>query len=365
MMMNHLKYCAEVNAQLSREVIIANLVLPAAVLKMNMQDYHNGTTLPPVLRKVEELIQKDQQRCLYFPAFLPEHNHWIAFEINFMQYEISYADSIGYHISKPKLLLDKLEQWLSARFKSHFSECGNRLTHGIQQDDFSCGVCTVNAITHAVFGDPLWTVQHKGLERVQWFHIFCDSHEDHSAAAIMPTEQGQETHVMDEIRHNEGRPRNCANECHSSPHVSDTTPICHPKMAIPHLLNPVDTSEYVLEFADSREAEDSGINEHVSHTSALYSSHETQVDLVALCHTSDAAENPDLSSSNCRAEAYKPDDVISNLHLQVMHASYEDRAVTDDVAESTIPSTRDTVTGVSVDQVTELSFNATHGVPGP
>ncbi|KAI0070186.1 hypothetical protein K474DRAFT_1713553 [Panus rudis PR-1116 ss-1] len=44
----------------------------------------------------------------------------------------------------------------------------------------------MNTIAHAALGDSLWTINRKALERVRWFHIFCDSHTGESDNADVP-----------------------------------------------------------------------------------------------------------------------------------------------------------------------------------
>ena len=55
------------------------------------------------------------------------------------------------------LVVRDLQKVFSAVFKIVFTDAGNTLAHGVQEDSSSCGVCTVNAIEHAVFGAKLFT----------------------------------------------------------------------------------------------------------------------------------------------------------------------------------------------------------------
>lgn len=75
--------------------------------------------------------------------------------------------------------MEKLQWWLCSTFGKTFKEMGNSLAHGVQDNMFSCGIVAMNAIAHDLFSDPLWTPYQKALARTQWFHIMCDSHEEH------------------------------------------------------------------------------------------------------------------------------------------------------------------------------------------
>lgn len=43
------------------------------------------------------------------------------------------------------------------------------MPRGIQFDDHSCGIITINTIEHGVLGVILWLPQRKIMERVKWF----------------------------------------------------------------------------------------------------------------------------------------------------------------------------------------------------
>ncbi|KAM6488976.1 hypothetical protein JOM56_015612 [Amanita muscaria] len=61
-----------------------------------------------------------------------------------------------------------LQKWLNA-IGVNCTIQGDCLNHGIQDDWFSCGIILANTISHAVFGDTLWTPQRAVSDRIQWF----------------------------------------------------------------------------------------------------------------------------------------------------------------------------------------------------
>jgi hypothetical protein len=71
----------------------------------------------------------------------------------------------------PTVVMNALQRWLQARFKGKFKDCGDSLEHGIQEDGFSCLVCSANTIGHAVFDDELWHMNRAAVVKVDWFQI--------------------------------------------------------------------------------------------------------------------------------------------------------------------------------------------------
>ena len=54
-------------------------------------------------------------------------------------------------------------------FSGPFTYDCERFPHGAQQDSYNCGIFTVNAIGHAVIGDPILMANE---ERLRWFALF-------------------------------------------------------------------------------------------------------------------------------------------------------------------------------------------------
>lgn len=81
------------------------------------------------------------------------------------------GDSLDGFYPPPVQLISAIQQWLRARFSGPFQDLGCSLAHPIQPDTFSCVICAGNTIAHGIFGDPLWNVQRRGLERASWFIV--------------------------------------------------------------------------------------------------------------------------------------------------------------------------------------------------
>jgi len=76
----------------------------------------------------------------------------------------------------PKEAIKKLQWWLQKRFRGPFTNCGDALEHGRQDDATECGIVTANTAAREVFHDALWTSNQKNVERVDWFHMLCAAH---------------------------------------------------------------------------------------------------------------------------------------------------------------------------------------------
>ena len=79
-------------------------------------------------------------------------------------------------VVRPTRALQALQQWLQAEFGCKFTEYGNNLHHGHQEDATSCGIVTANTITHAVFWDDLWSPRKRQFHRLRWFAILVHPH---------------------------------------------------------------------------------------------------------------------------------------------------------------------------------------------
>ncbi|PSR70772.1 hypothetical protein PHLCEN_2v13350, partial [Hermanssonia centrifuga] len=156
--------------KVSATVTIGKLAFINQILKANNPAFYDKPS-PPFLTKLEDNLKTKVYRRLYFVVFLAIEAHWIAFEIDFSLQTISYGDSLS--LPKPKPIIAKIQWWLQKRFGSVFRDCGNTLEHGVQADAYSCGICAVNVIVHAVFDDSLWTHTHRGVERARWFLAMC------------------------------------------------------------------------------------------------------------------------------------------------------------------------------------------------
>jgi len=71
---------------------------------------------------------------------------------------------------KPTKIIKKLRLWLETRFKDgKFTDKGDLLEHGNQEDFTDCGILCANTAAHEIFNDPVWTVSNKKTQRAQWF----------------------------------------------------------------------------------------------------------------------------------------------------------------------------------------------------
>src|SRR6266498_679155 len=76
----------------------------------------------------------------------------------------------------PKEIIKKLQWWLKKWFEKEFSDSGDQLEHGLQDDGISCGIVVANTTAHDIFNDKLWMAEHKAVERVQWFMMLSKKH---------------------------------------------------------------------------------------------------------------------------------------------------------------------------------------------
>lgn len=76
----------------------------------------------------------------------------------------------------PNKFIKFLLRWFKCRFQVSFVNEGNSLDHSKQPDGFSCGIIAPNTIAYNVFGDILWNVSRRALERAQWFNLFASLH---------------------------------------------------------------------------------------------------------------------------------------------------------------------------------------------
>ena len=81
------------------------------------------------------------------------------------------GDSLGNRVPSTELqhIRHGLENWLNGGFWGSFEDLGNTFLIGQQQDGYSCGICVVNAIEHAMFNVPLFTDQDCYILRVRYF----------------------------------------------------------------------------------------------------------------------------------------------------------------------------------------------------
>ncbi|THH16626.1 hypothetical protein EUX98_g9272 [Antrodiella citrinella] len=138
----------------------------AALLKHGYGD--KATTS---LKHMKARILEQRAKRLYLVANI-NNVHWVALELDFEAGAIRYGDSlqVAKNAELPRKLIVALQQWTKAEFGRVFTDKGNLLPHGIQEDATSCGVCSINTIEHCVFGGPLFTPRTRNLLRLQYFN---------------------------------------------------------------------------------------------------------------------------------------------------------------------------------------------------
>ncbi|KAH9835199.1 uncharacterized protein C8Q71DRAFT_858853 [Rhodofomes roseus] len=167
-MIEHVNRRLQDKRELAFEVLIASHVVMQQLRRaVSLHDY--GQKNVPMLARFEQRVKLDRYERLYLPVFV--HNcHWIAVEVNFSQSTIAYGDSL-HDMPAPDAEIEVIQHWLRVRFAwLRFKDLGNSLAHGRQHDKNQCGMCAVNTITHAVFGDKLWEKSRSCLERLLWFN---------------------------------------------------------------------------------------------------------------------------------------------------------------------------------------------------
>ncbi|KAH7906400.1 hypothetical protein BJ138DRAFT_1016289 [Hygrophoropsis aurantiaca] len=159
MAMNHLNTRTHLHRNISKTTIIAPLQFSANLISADRYPQAQAVALP-YMHHYTEIFKSGQRTILYFPAHV-NNNHWIALCVDFDQKTLRYGQSV--------------QTWLKKQFGSSFQDEGDTLEHGVQKDQFSCGICVVNAIAHCVFGDELFTHAKRFALRIALFAELVDS----------------------------------------------------------------------------------------------------------------------------------------------------------------------------------------------
>ncbi|TFY61742.1 hypothetical protein EVJ58_g4317 [Rhodofomes roseus] len=177
---------------LAKSVVVAGLAFAReieAAACMKPCDYK----LSSFLRDYKELFTLHGRKRLLFPVYVVTARHWVAVEVNFQTNSISYGDSMESISTAPQKAIKALQKWLQREFGRKFTDRGNTLLHGQQKDTSSCGICTINTIAHALFGDDLFTHKTRQKLRVEYFNIAVRAYTDLTTAEsqshnnILPT----------------------------------------------------------------------------------------------------------------------------------------------------------------------------------
>ncbi|KAH9841944.1 uncharacterized protein C8Q71DRAFT_885445 [Rhodofomes roseus] len=179
MFATHLAKRVHRNRTLAKSVVVANLVFMReveAAAAMKPSEYEPSA----FLRDYKDLFTTHRRERLLFPVYVASARHWVAVEVNFRTKSISYGDSMDSSSTAPQKAIKALQKWLQRDFGRKFNDLGNTLPHGQQKDTSSCGICTINTIAHALFGDGLFTHKTRHKLRVEYFNIAVRAYNDHT-----------------------------------------------------------------------------------------------------------------------------------------------------------------------------------------
>ncbi|TFY54559.1 hypothetical protein EVJ58_g8792 [Rhodofomes roseus] len=179
MFATHLAKRVHRNRTLAKSVVVANLVFMReveAAAAMKPSEYEPSA----FLRDYKDLFTTHRRERLLFPVYVASARHWVAVEVNFRTKSISYGDSMDSSSTAPQKAIKALQKWLQRNFGRKFNDLGNTLPHGQQKDTSSCGICTINTIAHALFGDGLFTHKTRHKLRVEYFNIAVRAYNDHT-----------------------------------------------------------------------------------------------------------------------------------------------------------------------------------------
>ncbi|KAM5537457.1 hypothetical protein V8D89_008873 [Ganoderma adspersum] len=175
LMVEHVMNRVQLEPELAANVIVAHLAVVNTIMKAQSPAFW-GSPSQRHLASLETKIDAKSVQELYLPVFWAEWSHWIAIRISFVRKEVAYGDSLARKLPKPQKVLEKILWWLSSRFSGQFRVVGRKLESGEQIDSYSCGICAMNAISHSIFGDILWTDSRKAVYRARWFQDICQEH---------------------------------------------------------------------------------------------------------------------------------------------------------------------------------------------
>ncbi|TBU21591.1 hypothetical protein BD311DRAFT_743520 [Dichomitus squalens] len=111
------------------------------------------------------------RRQFYFAVNI-SNSHWVPCMFDLQSETIRWGDSLPYEYQRIPLerIVNDIKRVVLALFQVHLSDLGNTLDHGIQDDTNSCGICTVNAVDHALFGTGLFVNRQRRYWRTYYFN---------------------------------------------------------------------------------------------------------------------------------------------------------------------------------------------------
>ena len=140
------------NHEASQSVYVGDSALSRWFAQVTAREPHRKMV---VQRALEQCIQEGVLKRLYMVHNI-ENTHWVAVEVDVAVSQIRIGDSLEWNRSCSDLVTG-LNAWLSTTLHQPFKVSYN-LPHGKQQDTYSCGICSINAIEHCIIPSiPLWT----------------------------------------------------------------------------------------------------------------------------------------------------------------------------------------------------------------
>ncbi|KAL1712277.1 hypothetical protein EV715DRAFT_213952 [Schizophyllum commune] len=141
---------------LSTKVLVVGVVFSTYIRNLGNKaaGWQNSQTLQYVAHQIEE----GNFELLVFPINL-SNTHWIAGAYKIKEGIITYGDSLGHCMSPPRRFLENLQSYIArSSIGKKAVITHNQLEHGVQDDSYSCGICTVNTMSRAIFGSAvqLW-----------------------------------------------------------------------------------------------------------------------------------------------------------------------------------------------------------------
>ncbi|KAI0329285.1 hypothetical protein GY45DRAFT_1253214 [Cubamyces sp. BRFM 1775] len=164
MLSNHLASRIRRDPHLTSKVAVATLSFQHCILASYTGKNPPGS-LPAFLYQLKQRIVDGVQR-LYFPVNL-DNAHWVAFCIDFETRTICHGPA--------KTLVKAIRAWSHAELSIELRDRGNTLTHGLQTDSSSCGLCTINTLAHNIFEDPLYRQKDSASIRMEYFCVLAQA----------------------------------------------------------------------------------------------------------------------------------------------------------------------------------------------
>ncbi|KAG2045385.1 hypothetical protein BDR06DRAFT_978244, partial [Suillus hirtellus] len=181
-MVNGISHQIQLDSQLRKSTIVEELTF-ASTLRYDSKQwsqymFDRGFTR---LCQLGDLLSNGELDHIIFPINI-NGAHWTVFLVDAKVGEICYGDSLDW--PWPKTDVDHIQQWLHEHGFRTFLK-GTILSHGRQQDAYSCAIAMINTICHKLYGTPLFTNEKRDLLRIQELIFLFRAHfsEDESKAA--------------------------------------------------------------------------------------------------------------------------------------------------------------------------------------